>query len=342
MNKLLSVIVPCYNSQDYLRRAVDSLLPGGDRLEILIVDDGSTDATGLIADDYARSYPQRVRAIHQPNGGHGGAIMAGLREASGRYFRVVDSDDWVEPDALTKTLDALEALEARGEPVDMFITNFIFDKAARHRHRVRYKGVLPEGWVFGWEDTRRFRVGDLLMIHAVSFRTGLLRDCGLALPEHCCYEDNLFVYLPLSNVEKLYYLDVDLYHYVIGRQGQSTQVSVILKRLDQQLAINREMFRAVELDWTREPKRRYYMLRYIEMVTSATVVYLLLSGRREDEAKLDAFLREVRECAPKTYRWFCRYPVTYSPIVIFMYSPKWLARRLINALYRFAQWYFAF
>ena len=93
--KLLSVAVPCYNSAAYMRRCVDSLLPGGEEVEILIIDDGSADDTLSIARDYEQKHPGVVRAIHQENAGHGGAINTALRHASGLYFKVVDSDDWV-------------------------------------------------------------------------------------------------------------------------------------------------------------------------------------------------------------------------------------------------------
>ena len=95
--KLLTFTVPCYNSQDYMRRCVDSLLIGGEDVEIIIVDDGSSDDTGAIADAYAEKYPSIVRAIHQENGGHGAGLNAGLNHATGLYFKVVDSDDWVIP-----------------------------------------------------------------------------------------------------------------------------------------------------------------------------------------------------------------------------------------------------
>ena len=97
--KLLTFAIPCYNSQEYMGKCIESLLPGGDEVEILIIDDGSTDLTADIADKYEEKYPGIVRAIHQENGGHGEAVNTGIRNASGLYFKVVDSDDWVDKDA---------------------------------------------------------------------------------------------------------------------------------------------------------------------------------------------------------------------------------------------------
>ena len=106
--KLLSICVPCYNSQDYMERCLDSLLVGGDQVEILIVDDGSKDRTGEIADRYEKEYPGICRAIHKPNGGHGSGVNVGMDLASGLYYKVVDSDDWLDRDAFLKVLDQLK------------------------------------------------------------------------------------------------------------------------------------------------------------------------------------------------------------------------------------------
>ena len=126
--KLLSIAVPCYNSQDYMRHCIDGLLTGGDEVEILIVDDGSKDGTAAIADEYEAAHPGVVRAIHQENGGHGAAVMAGVRAATGLYFKVVDSDDWLDEAAFARVLDTLRGFAGGQPPVDLLISNFIYDK----------------------------------------------------------------------------------------------------------------------------------------------------------------------------------------------------------------------
>ena len=105
--KLLSIAVPCYNSQDYMEKCIQTLLVGGDEVEILIVDDGSSDRTAEIADRLESEHQGIIRAIHQPNKGHGGAVNTGLENATGLYFKVVDSDDKVKPSAYKSILDVL-------------------------------------------------------------------------------------------------------------------------------------------------------------------------------------------------------------------------------------------
>ena len=143
--KLLSIAVPCFNSQNYMRHCVDTLLTGGDEVEILIVNDGSKDDTAAIADEYERLYPGIVRAVHQENGGHGAAVMAGLKNAQGRYFKVVDSDDWVDEEAFAKILCALRGFVHGGQEVDLVVSNFVYDKVgARHKKVMSYGNALPE------------------------------------------------------------------------------------------------------------------------------------------------------------------------------------------------------
>ena len=138
--KILSIAVPCYNSQEYMRKCVDSLLKGGEDVEILIVDDGSKDDTLKIARDYEEKYPTIVKAIHQENKGHGGAVNTGLAHATGLYFKVVDSDDCVDVDVYLDIIKTLKELVAGPQTVDMFISNFVYDKAgAKHIKVMRYK-----------------------------------------------------------------------------------------------------------------------------------------------------------------------------------------------------------
>lgn len=240
--KLLSIAVPCYNSQDYMRNCVDSLLEGGNLVEILIVDDGSKDDTADIADEYAAKYPTIVKAIHQENGGHGEAVNAGLRNATGLYFKVVDSDDWVNKEAYLAILEKLREITGGPQTLDMMISNFVYEKQGAKRKKVmRYKNYMPVDQLFTWKEMGRMPIGKYILMHSVIYRTGLLRDCGLKLPKHTFYVDNLFVYQPLPHVKTMYYMDVNFYRYFIGRDDQSVHEDVMIRRIDQQLLVNRMM-----------------------------------------------------------------------------------------------------
>lgn len=282
--KLLSVAVPCYNSQEYMKNCIDSLLEGQDLVEIIIVDDGSKDNTAAIADEYAAKYPDIVKAVHQENGGHGEAVNTGLRNATGLYFKVVDSDDWVNKEAYLAILDKLREITGGfAQTLDMMISNFVYEKQGAKRKKVmRYKSYMPENKIFTWKEMGRMPVGKYILMHSVIYRTGLLRDCGLELPKHTFYVDNLFVYQPLPHVQTMYYMDVNFYRYFIGREDQSVHEDVMIRRIDQQLFVNRIMIDTIAGAKNIEKNIRRYMLRYLDIIMAVSSIMLIRSGTEEN------------------------------------------------------------
>ncbi|WP_416148986.1 glycosyltransferase family 2 protein [Salipaludibacillus sp. HK11] len=300
--KLLSVVIPCYNSQDYMRDCIESLLPGREDVELIIVNDGSVDQTAGIADDYVRKYPEIVKAIHQKNGGHGEAVNTGIRNATGLYFKVVDSDDWVDIRAYLKILDTLRDFVNDASSVDMLITNFVYEKeGAKYKKVMKYDDVLPEDRVFNWDHIKDFRKGQYLMMHSIIYRTQLIKDSGLELPKHTFYVDNLYVYQPLVHVEKIYYLNVDFYRYFIGRKDQSVNESVMIRRIDQQIKVNKLMIEQVELNSVKNLKLQRYMLHQLEIVTVISSILLIRSGTRENIEKKKELMKYIKERDEKLY-----------------------------------------
>lgn len=330
----LSVVVPSYNSADFMHRCIDSLLAGGDEVEILIVNDGSRDATGVVADSYASRFPGRVRAIHKPNGGHGSTINAGLAVATGRYFKVVDSDDWVDADALIELIATLKRLDGEDAAVDMVVSNFVYEKEGRDRkNAVRYRRVLPQARVFGWDEVGRMRKTQYLLMHSLVYRTQLLRDVKLELPEHTFYVDNIFAYMPLPYVERIYYLDVDLYRYFIGREGQSVSEQVMISRLDQQLRINRMMMEHVAREVSPSHPAYRYMTHYLEIICAVSSTLLLRSGTAEAIVAKEALWRGIREEDRQLHRRLRR-----GALGQICTLPGRGGRKVTLAAYRAAQW----
>ena len=301
--KLLTVTVPCYNSQDYMEKCINSLLSGGERVEIIIIDDGSKDNTGRIADEYAEKYPSIIRVIHQENGGHGEGINRGLAHATGIYFKVVDSDDWVSED-FCGFLDELEQCEEKGG-VDLFVTNYYYEHADGKGNRsICYANALPEAKIFGWEDTSRFRTHQLLTIHSCTFRRSLLRAHTKPLPKHVFYEDNLMVYQALPYVKRLFYMNTDLYRYYIGRDGQSVQRDVMTRRYLHQLTVTQKCFEACHLDRVREEKLRRYLKHELFMMFGISVLYARLNKAAEAEENLNRMWAACEQFDPKWAKHF--------------------------------------
>ncbi len=297
--KLLTITVPCYNSQDYMEKCIDSLLPGGDRVEIIIIDDGSRDRTGAIADDYAAKYPGIVRVIHQENGGHGEGINQGLKHATGKYFKVVDSDDTLSKDFLP-FLDKLEECEKNGG-VDLAVTNYYYVHTDGVGDRaINYSNALPENRIFEWKDTKAFQISQLLTIHSCTFRTEVMRRWGCQLPKHVFYEDNLMVYLTIPHIRRMYYFNADLYRYWIGRPDQSVQQSAQAKRYHHQILVTELCFKSWHLDAVQDKALKRYMVHEMFMMFGIAVVFARLN--RSDET--DAALEKMWEsCAQFDAKW---------------------------------------
>ena len=272
-----------------MENCVSSLVVGGDEVEVLIVDDGSADRTAEIADQLEARYPGIVRAIHQPNKGHGGAVNTGIENATGLYFKVVDSDDKVKASAFKTILDKLRENHEAEEKIDLLISNFVYDKEGQaHKKVMEYRKVLPVGRMISWDEAKRFRKGQYILMHSVIYRTELLRECRLRLPEHCFYVDNIYVFNPMPYVKNLYYLDVNFYYYFIGRDDQSVNEEVMIGRLDQQARVNRIMFdyfsEGVSEGLIEKKSQLYkYMYNYLEIITTITSVLAIIS---DDEEKL--------------------------------------------------------
>ena len=295
--KLITFAVPCYNSAAYMRHCIETLLSAGEQAEIILVDDGSTkDDTPAICDEYAAKYPTIVKAIHQENGGHGEGVNQGIRNATGLYYKVVDSDDWLDEAALRTVLAKLNTLTARGTAPDLMICNYVYEHVEDNTsHTVRYTNVFPQNRLFSWTHVGHFRPDQNLLMHSVMYRTQVLRDCGMVLPKHTFYVDNIFVYQPLPFVKSMYYMDLDLYRYFIGRADQSVNESVMVKRVDQQLRVTRHMIDCQDLDALKGQKKlRSYMLHYLSMMMAISDIFLLLDGSaaaKQKENELWAYLK---------------------------------------------------
>lgn len=300
--KYVSFAIPCYNSAEYMEKAIESILVAGEDVEILVVNDGSTDATSEIAKQYAAKYPTIVKAIDKENGGHGDAVNTGLQYATGFYFKVVDSDDWVEAEALKKMMELIHKLVDNGQSVDMILSNYVYEKVgARHKKVIRYPNI-PRDRIVSWDDIKKFRISDYILMHSVMYRTQLLKECGLQLPKHTFYVDNIYVYYPLPYVKTIYYLDVNLYRYFIGRDGQSVNEKNMIKRIDQQFFITKTMTDMYVFDDIENLMLRDYMRHYLNIMLAVSGIIAIRSKNEENLVKKSAMWDYLKQTDEVTYR----------------------------------------
>lgn len=294
--KILTIAIPCYNSEAYMRKCIDSALTGGEDVEIIIVDDGSSDKTAQIADEYAEKYPAIVKAIHQENGGHGEAVNTGLKNAMGVFFKVVDSDDWISEEAYKKVIKALKSSIKMNSELDLLLTNFVYDKiGVRHKKTMSYKGALKEHTLLTWNDGVKINKLQYILMHSVIYRTSMLKKCELQLPKHTFYVDNIFIFKPLPYVRKIYYLNVDFYHYFIGRNDQSVNELVMISRLSQQIKVNKIMIDFFSETEIENKVLNKYMFQYLDMMMCVSSIMAILSGDKEkltQKEELWSYLKE--------------------------------------------------
>ena len=335
--KLITFAVPCYNSAAYMRHCIETLLSAGEQAEIILVDDGSVkDETPAICDEYAAKYPTIVKAIHQENGGHGEGVNQGIRNATGLYYKVVDSDDWLDTDALKKVLSRLHTLVTRGTAPDLMICNYVYEHTEDGTsHTVRYTNIFPQERLFTWMHVGHFRPDQNLLMHSVMYRTEVLRKCGMVLPKHTFYVDNIFVYQPLPFVKTMYYMDLDLYRYFIGRADQSVNESIMVKRVDQQLRVTKHMIDCQDLDALKgEKKLRAYMLHYLSMMMAVSDIFLLLDGSAEAKEKQKGLWQYLREhTASAAALFFCPFRPFVKESSILPHEKMLLFRKWNSIIY---------
>lgn len=308
MQKTLTFGIPCYNSSEYMDHCISSILEGSDYaddVQIVVVDDGSTkDDTYEKAQEWEKRYPNIVKAVHQENGGHGMAVLKGLENADGTYFKVVDSDDWVDGDALKDLLATLRRFISFDTRVDLVISNYVYEHVEDGKQNVvDYGFALPKGKIMTWDKIGHFNMSQNLLMHALCYRTDVLRDGGVPMPAHTFYVDNIYAYVPLPRCKTLYYLDVDLYRYFIGREDQSVNESVMVGRIDQHLRITRIMMHAYHLyDDVESPRLRSYMIGYFTLMMAVCSIFSKLSDKPDAIDNLNELWEELRQFDSRMYR----------------------------------------
>ena len=294
--KLITFTIPSYNSQDYMRHVIDNLVAVGDDIEVIIVNDGSKDDTGKIADEYEKKYPTIVKAIQKENGGHGSGVMAGLRNASGLFYKVVDSDDWVETQDVITMVDLIKKHLAEGTDIDLYITNYVYEHASDNsQYSMNYRKYLPIDTVFTWNDIKRIGLETVFLMHSLMYKTGKLRESGMNLPNHTFYVDDIYAYVPLPFMKNLYYHDLDFYHYFIGRADQSINYGTMCKRYEQQVRVFKIMFESNSLEKLKTfPKHLYqYMWQFLMIIGAVT--FMTIVGTKEDKEIRKKFFKDFQK-----------------------------------------------
>ncbi len=233
MKKILTVSIAAYNMERFLKQALDSFVADKrtmDLLQVIIVNDGSRDRTAAVAQQYADRYPDTFLLVNKENGGYGSTINTSIRQAAGKYFRTVDGDDWVNTRGLEQFIRLLEQCDS-----DMVLTKYMEVEEGSGRKKVADGGYLYDGIEKKFEE---LQLNKTIGMHHAAFKTELFRMHGIQITEHCFYTDMEYNLKPAAFVQTVTCMDIVLYMYRTGRQGQSVSLESWHKNIDQALQVS--------------------------------------------------------------------------------------------------------
>lgn len=301
-NKILAIGIPSYNGELYLDRCIPTFIDErlNNRIEVIIVNDGSKDKTQEIAEKYEKLYPSTVKVINKENGGHGSAVNAGLSSTNAKYYKVVDCDDWVDTDELVKLVDFLE--------------NNDVDIVSNAYNQVNMlTGFSEKIGNYGYEFGKIYNFEDIainnmyLSIHSSTYKTSILKENNINLQEKTFYVDVEYQLLPIPYIKTIAFLDNCVYKYMVGNVNQSINIENFVNRYDDH---NRVVHRVLEFlkDAVLTKNQKEYVYGVFEKVLythySLSSVYdSNLERGRERSLSFDSFLKETN---PYLYRFMAK------------------------------------
>jgi glycosyltransferase involved in cell wall biosynthesis len=291
MNKILTIVIPTYNMEKYLRYNLNSLIvPEKEQgmLEVLIVNDGSKDSSSAIGHEYQEKYPEVFRVIDKPNGNYGSCVNRGLAEAKGKYIKILDADDSFDNGNLVKFLNKLVTCKA-----DAVVTDY---------SNVTPEDVLIEHRTFSFEPDRTYAIEDIctkcdfkkIAMHALTYKTDQVRELNYHQTEGISYTDQEWIFLPMINMHTVVYFTLDLYQYMIGREGQTMDPEVIARNLGHYFKllnnrINEMARRQLKLSSAMEEYLYYKSMLLATFIYRAVLIRRV--GNLSDLATLDGKIR---------------------------------------------------
>lgn len=239
MEKLLTIVVPAYNVEKYIKNCLDSFIDLSvlRSLEILIVDDGSTDSTASLAHTYEQKYPYSFKVLSKENGGHGSTINYAIPRATGKYFKVVDGDDWLDKSLLPQFVQLLKHTHSDVISNDFNLVDDRTKKVTKRRKAVSNSYHYNREWGFA-----EAVMDPLITIHSMTIRTDVLQKNDIRVDEHCFYEDQEYILYPIPYCTSITFSPLPLYQYRLGRSGQSVDIKMMIKRHDQHLNVLDALF----------------------------------------------------------------------------------------------------
>lgn len=313
--KILTVIVPTYNMENYLRKDLDSLIisEGLENVEVIVVNDGSRDKSLDIATEYAEKYPYVFRIIDKPNGNYGSCINAALRIASGKYIKIMDADDSFDTDNFETLVAELAAID-----VDIVFTDYI--KTYINGKIISYSFDLPIRKKSRIEDVYKTSAFYNILLPALTYRTNMLREMGYRQTEGVSYSDLEWCFSPVTEAKTVYYSNICVYKYLLGREGQTMDPAVYSKSIPQRIICFSSMLKSIAGKSLSD-----YMIHFTteQLVKHAFYIYeyFLIKNPSADRALLYEFDGEFKQYNLKAYERCDKF--MYRLHIPYPYVTKW-------------------
>lgn len=298
LGALLSIAVPCYNVEQYLDKCLTSFSDErfNNKLEVIVVNDGSKDRTQEIAEGYVKHFPSIFKLINKENGGHGSAVNAGIKNSTGKYFRIVDGDDWVHTENMVLLLEKLAETDA-----DMFVDQkrevHMVTGATEYfplPTQIRFDCVMP------FEDIcAKYEMSTYITLHTLSYKTELLKKHNIRLQEHIFYVDIEYIIKATMEAKTVQFADLEIYQYLVGNVNQSVNNQNYVKRFSHHSKVTRELVRYASLSQATGIMKEYLDVRVCLLInTHMTISLIYNKNRKEGLVQAKDFRKFLKETMP--------------------------------------------
>lgn len=284
MKKILTITVPSYNTEKYIDECMPFLIDEEiiEDIEILVVSDGSKDNTVAVAQKWQERYPQSIRVIEKENGGHGSTINRGIQEATGKYFKVVDGDDWVVTENFIKLVDFLKNNE-----VDLINNPYYEHDEVTKQEVLMMKLELLSGQINNYPDiVEQIKIPPM---HTVTYKTEILKENNIKIDEKMFYVDVEYITFPLPFIKTQTYLDFPVYVYRVNSGTQSMAIGNMVKNRHMHLSMLKhewDFIKVLPKETSSSVKKVLYQ-RFSELIVAHYVVSLSIEDKtiRQKEVK---------------------------------------------------------
>lgn len=296
--KILTIVVPSYNTEVYINECLPTMISkcSIDDIELLLINDGSTDNTQYKLEQYESRYPQSIHVLNKENGGHGSVINYGINEAKGKYFKVIDGDDWTLTEGLDNLVKLLKSVDA-----DLILNPYI-----KHNIETGKEDVIGQA---GIEKNKKLSfdrvVGKLplLAMHGITYKTDLLRKNGIHFQEQCFYDDAEYYIYPVAHIKSMIYLEFPVYVYRVGSPTQSVNPTNAIRNKDMLGLIIENLiqfYNSLPADIPND-RKKYITKQICHIIQNMYGIYLKMPIGREAFNGIQQFDKKIKRQSIELY-----------------------------------------